>query len=90
MACTDSSPTTKSDRIRHIIMANDGGYVVSGVYDLQTRFLEGNPKFWVYKLNKDGEVLWESFDRFNDLMEPFDISSISRTLDGNYKISGKV
>ncbi|MEM8999101.1 MAG: hypothetical protein AAGB24_02470 [Bacteroidota bacterium] len=79
---------TNNDRSFGVVNAHDGGYVLIGASE-SNDFDVSNPKgsydFWVVKIDKNGNFLWERSFGGTGIDQSYDIA---RTKDGAYAIVG--
>ena len=73
---------SENDEARSIVQTNDGGYAVVGFTVLEDT---GDRDFWVIKLDKDGNKVWDR--TFGGTSEDW-ANSIIQSKNGNYMVAG--
>ena len=73
---------SENDEAHSIIQTDDGGYVVAGFTVLEDT---GDRDFWVIKLDKDGNKVWDR--TFGGTSEDW-ANSIIQNKNGNYMVAG--
>lgn len=79
---------TNNDRAHGVVTAHDGGYVMAGFTesdDFDITDSKGSYDFWVVKIDKNGNLVWEKSLGGTGIEQAQDIA---QTIDGGYIISG--
>ncbi|MGB5820077.1 MAG: hypothetical protein WBG90_11390 [Saonia sp.] len=79
---------TNNDRAYGVVQSNDGGFVIAGSSeseDFDISSTKGSYDFWVVKVSKNGDLIWEKSFGGSGIDRCF---GVARTNDNGYVITG--
>ncbi len=72
----------------HMIVAQDGGYVIAGIYDLTGSMVPMSGDLWLLKIDSAGNLEWEKTYGITGGGFVESAYSVEQTADGGYIVSG--